>query len=207
MPRVVSAMCLCLALAACSMGHVSLPFTQSALPSPRPAAANEPAPGAAASSLPARTGAKTGLGGPSATGVKTSDPPARGTGEPGALELINDLRHGKGLPPLVVSPELTRAAQMQAAHLARTGKLDHIGPDGSTPLDRTRMAGYKPTMAAENIAGGQSTIAAAVRSWRESESHLRNMLLPDATHMGIAQVNDPRSPLRTYWALVLGASR
>ena len=47
------------------------------------------------------------------------------------------------------------------------------------------------------------TVLPRLNSWRESESHLRNLLLPDATQMGMAQVNDPRSAMRTYWALVL----
>lgn len=207
MPRVVSALCLSLALAACSMGHVALPFTQAAQPSQAASSSLEKAQSAPAAGQPSRASSKTGLGGPEVVGGTTRDVHTAPTAQPGALDLINDLRRAKSLPPLAVSPELTRAAQTQAAHLARTGVLAHAGPGGSTPLDRVRQAGYRPAMAAENIAGGQATIAEAMGSWRASENHLRNMLLPDATHMGIARVDDPRSPLRTYWALVLGASQ
>jgi uncharacterized protein YkwD len=212
MPRVVSALCLCLMLAACSMGHVSLPFTQTAPANTAAVATNEKGPialpsGTPAAATQARAAAKTGLGGPPEPSGQWPDPLTARSADPGAQDLVNELRRGKGLPPLAISAELTHAARVQAANLARSGALSHIGPDGSTPIDRVRQAGYKPVMAAENIAGGQATIVEAMRSWRESESHLRNMLLPDATHMGIAQVFDPRSPPRTYWTLVLGASR
>jgi uncharacterized protein YkwD len=190
MSRVVSALCSLLLLPACSMGHVALPFPAPATAVHIATPAQPEAPNAAQ---------KTGLGGPQVAASVASGA--------NALDLINGLRQEKGLKLLTISPELTRAAQSHALALARAGTLTHVGPDGSTPIDRVRHAGYRPAMAAENIAGGQASIAEAVRSWRDSESHLRNMLLPDATHMGIAQVNDPRSPMRSYWTLVLGASR
>ena len=190
MLRLLTATCLSLGVAGCSMGYVSLP-----LASPGPSL---------------QTGSsKTALGGP----VRTAALPVKPTlaprqsemASPGALDLINELRHAKGLRPLVVNAQLTRAAQMQAANLARTGTLTHIGPDGTTPLDRVRMTGYRPKMAAESIAGGQENVVEVFRTWRENDSHLRNLLLADATEMGVAQVSDPRSGLRTYWTLVLGA--
>jgi uncharacterized protein YkwD len=202
MLRVWLAVCLSLPLTACSMGHISMPF---ALPSAVTASKT------AATSADEDWQGMRGLGGPGSAPAAKQRPESAGTpaqssaSTPSAVDLINELRHAKGLPPLTVSAELTQAAQMQAANLARSGTLSHIGPDGSTPLDRVRRSGYKPRMAAENIAGGQPTAVDAVRSWRESEGHLRNLLLPDATQMGIAQINDPRSVLRTYWTLVVGA--
>ena len=206
MLRVLLAVCLSLPLSACSMGHVSLPMTLPSTTTAPKTAASPPADDwrekrrlggsdALAAAQPSHETATT------ATTAMTAAP--HGLQVSGAVDLINELRRSRGLAPLAVSAELTQAAQMQAANLARTGTLTHVGPDGSTPLDRVHRAGYRPRMAAENIAGGQSTAVDAVRSWRESESHLRNLLLPDATQMGIAQVNDPRSALRTYWALVL----
>ena len=200
MLRVVLAVGPSLLLSACSMGHISMPI---ALPSTTTTAK------VAATSPAEDWRGKRGLGGTEASSAAQPSPETATNAMPyglhvsGAVDLINELRRSQGLPLLAVSAELTQAAQMQAANLARTGALTHVGPDGSTPLDRVRRAGYRPRMAAENIAGGQSTAVDAVRSWRESESHLRNLLLPDATQMGIAQVNDPRSAMRTYWALVL----
>jgi uncharacterized protein YkwD len=196
MLRVVLALCLSFAVAGCSVGHISMPFT---LPAAAPADKSGTAP------PPKTWRGATGLGGPDAAASIAAAAAQQPLASPGALDLINELRHGKGLAPLTHSAELTRAAQMQAANLARTGALTHIGNDGSTPLDRVRRTGYKPRMAAENIAGGQTTVVDAIRSWRESDSHLHNLLLRDATQMGIAQVNDPRSGMRTYWTLVLAA--
>ena len=144
--------------------------------------------------------------------VERSSPPngaaqaALGPVGPEALDLVNQVRLSQGLQPLTLDAQLTRAAQAHANDLARQGKLSHFGADHSTPLDRVRRAGYRPRMAAENIAGGQPTIAEAVKSWQESDGHNRNLLLADATHMGIALAYDPRAGGRSYWALVLGAS-
>ena len=202
MLRVVLALCLPLGLAACSVGQITLPFAQ---PTAVTQAASTQGSGRTATTIGAR---RTALGGPQSPDRAVGGLAGAGDfGDPGALDLINELRHGKGLAPLTVDPALTRAAQMQASHIARTGSLTHLGPDGSTPLDRARLAGYQPALAAENVAGGQESVIDAIRSWRESDSHLRNMMLPDATHMGIAQLTDPKSGMRTYWVLVLAAPR
>lgn len=201
MLRVVLASVLSACLSACSVGYVSLPFPASS------AAAKAPASETGVRRIPPGSDtAKTALGGPKQAVVAAAAEPV-GLSDPGALDLINELRFGKGLKPLEASPALIRAAQMQAANLARSGTLTHVGPDGSTPLDRVRMTGFQPSVAAENVAGGQENVVEAIRSWRESEAHLRNMLLPDATHMGLAQVADQKTGAHMYWVLVLAAQR
>ena len=202
MLRVVLASVLAACLSACSVGYVSLPFPTSSATAK--ASASE---AGAKRALPGNDAAKTGLGGPKQAAAAVDAAAPVGLSDPGALDLINELRFGKGLKPLEASPALTRAAQMQAANLARSGTLTHVGPDGSTPLDRVRMTGFQPAVAAENVAGGQENVVEAIRSWRESDAHLRNMLLPDATHMGLAQVADQKTGAHMYWVLVLAAQR
>jgi uncharacterized protein YkwD len=45
-----------------------------------------------------------------------------------------------------------------------------------------------------------------LRGWEESPGHNKNLLLPDATHMGIALVQDPKTEFKSFWTLVIGAS-
>jgi uncharacterized protein YkwD len=43
-----------------------------------------------------------------------------------------------------------------------------------------------------------------LQGWKKSRGHNRNLLLPDATQMGIALVINPDNRYRTFWTLVLG---
>lgn len=217
MLRALPVVCASILLSACSVGYVSLPFVQSKTDTATIQPGRELPAGVAGTDVRPRMAAAqkptTALGGPpltadaaAITGSTVPSPPSRSASEAeAALALINRLRATHGLPPLVISPLLTTAAAEQATSLARSGQLVHIGPDGSTPLDRVRRTGFRPRMAAENIAGGQTIVADAIRSWQASETHLANLLLPDATHMGLAMVAEQRpQSRRAYWTLVLG---
>lgn len=72
---------------------------------------------------------------------------ARAQGQGGEAELllalVNQARLRSGLTPLAWSPLLAQAAQSHAEDVARTGRLDGIGSDGSTPVERIKATGYK----------------------------------------------------------------
>ena len=57
----------------------------------------------------------------------------------------------------------------------------------------------------ENIGAGYHTLAEAFSGWRDSPPHRKNMLMPGATHMGIAAVYSPKSKYKVFWALILAA--
>ena len=119
--------------------------------------------------------------------------------------LINAYRKQHGLRPVELHPQLTTAAKDHARDLAKWDRISHYGSDGSNPWDRVKRSGYNPKVAAENVGTGQSTIDEVFKGWRESDGHNKNLLLPDATQMGIALVRDPKTEFKTFWALVLGA--
>ncbi len=121
-----------------------------------------------------------------------------------ARDLINRYRAQKGLQPLALNPRLAEAARRHSADLARHDRLAHRGSDGSNPWSRVRKAGYSPRLAAENVGAGQRSLAEVVQGWKRSPGHDRNLLLPDATEMGIALVTDAGTRYGTFWTLVLG---
>ncbi len=123
-----------------------------------------------------------------------------------ARDLINAYRKEKGLKPLRISMELTNAAKAHSRDLARWDRISHYGSDGSNPWDRVKRTGYSARLAAENVGTGQSSIEEVMKGWKASEGHNKNLLMPDAQHMGIALVQDPRTEFKTFWTLVLGAS-
>lgn len=123
-----------------------------------------------------------------------------------ARDNINAYRAAKGLKPLRLNPSLTEAAKAHARDLAKWDRISHFGSDGSNPWDRVKRSGYNAKLAAENVGTGQVSFDEVMKGWQESAGHNKNLLLPDATEMGIALVQDPKTEFKTFWTLVLGAS-
>ena len=86
--------------------------------------------------------------------------------------------------------------------MAQVDKLTH-DPGGRGFTQRLKAANYDAARAAENVGAGYRTLAEAFSGWRDSPSHNANMLLPDATKMGIATAYAPGSKYKVYWAFVL----
>lgn len=115
-----------------------------------------------------------------------------------AAALISEYRASRGLGPVTVDAKLNRAALHQARAVAAAGDLDH-GDFGGRMAEFAIMG-----HAAENLTAGRQTVGEAVKSWKESASHNRNMLLPQSRRIGLARADSP-SKYRRYWALVLGS--
>jgi uncharacterized protein YkwD len=103
-----------------------------------------------------------------------------------ALELTNTERRNYGVGPLVLSGELSRAAQAYSLVLATTGCFAHTCGPLPDLAERLESTGYSDWMViAENIAGGYETPEAAVRGWMNSPGHRRNILSPMFTEIGV----------------------
>jgi hypothetical protein len=122
---------------------------------------------------------------------------------PAAASMISGYRANNGLPTVTVDPELMKLADAQARAMASHDKLDHNVIKGFT--DRLKGSGYDAKVAAENIGAGYHTLAEAFSGWRDSPPHRENMLLRDATRIGIAAVYAPKSKYHVFWALILAA--
>jgi uncharacterized protein YkwD len=122
-----------------------------------------------------------------------------------ARELINAYRKANGLKPLKLSTALTEAAKNHSRDLAKWDRISHYGSDGSNPWDRVKRAGYNAKLAAENVGTGQVTIDEVMKGWQTSPGHNKNLLLSDASDMGIALVQDNKTEFKTFWTLVVGS--
>jgi len=122
-----------------------------------------------------------------------------------ARVLINAYRKKKGLKPLALNAELTAAAKAHSRDLAQWDRISHYGSDGSNPWDRVKRTGYHARLAAENVGTGQISFKEVLHGWEESPGHNKNLLLADATHMGIALVQDPKTEFKSFWTLVIAA--
>jgi uncharacterized protein YkwD len=123
-----------------------------------------------------------------------------------ARDLINAYRKENGLKPLKLNTALTEAAKNHSRDLAKWDRISHYGSDGSNPWDRVKRAGYSAKLAAENVGTGQVTIDEVMKGWQTSPGHNKNLLLTDATDMGIALVQDNKTEFKTFWTLVVGSS-
>jgi uncharacterized protein YkwD len=123
-----------------------------------------------------------------------------------ARDLINAYRKQNGLKPLRLNTALTEAAKNHSRDLAKWDRISHFGSDGSNPWDRVKRAGYNAKVAAENVGTGQVSIDEVMKGWQTSPGHNKNLLLSDASDMGIALVQDNKTEFKTFWTLVVGSS-
>jgi uncharacterized protein YkwD len=122
-----------------------------------------------------------------------------------ARDLINAYRKEMGLKPLKLNTALTEAAKNHSRDLAKWDRISHYGSDGSNPWDRVKRVGYNAKVTAENVGTGQVTVDEVMKGWQNSPGHNKNLLLTDASDMGIALVQDNKTEFKTFWTLVVGS--
>lgn len=122
-----------------------------------------------------------------------------------ARDIINQYRRDNKLKPLKLNAELTEAAKAHSRDLSKWDRISHYGSDGSNPWDRVKRTGYKARLAAENVGTGQVDFQEVMRGWKASPGHNKNLLLGDASEMGLALVQDPKTEFKSFWTLVLAA--
>ncbi len=116
--------------------------------------------------------------------------------EASAAELISHFRHEHGEGTVTIDPTLNRIALEQARAMAARNTLDHsvLGSFSA------RIAPSRAGRAAENIAYGYDTFPKTLDQWINSSEHRKNLLLHNATRVGIASAKDATGK-RTYWSM------
>lgn len=105
-------------------------------------------------------------------------------------------------PPLQGNTNLHQAAQGHAEDMMIEEFVGHTGSDGSTFDERIRDAGFAGQPVAENVAAGNSTAAATVQQWEDSDGHCKNMMLDRANRIGVGFAQG--GPYGYYWVQVFG---
>jgi len=122
--------------------------------------------------------------------------PTMAAGSP--AELISSFRVKNGEVRVVRDATLDRIAMEQARAMAAKDNLSH---DVLGPFNR-RIAPARAGRAAENIAYGHDSFEKTLGQWIDSSGHRKNLLLHNASRVGIASARDA-SGKRTYWAMVI----
>jgi uncharacterized protein YkwD len=114
-----------------------------------------------------------------------------------AATMISRYRAAHGLGPVKVDAQLGRAAEHQARAVAMAGALTHGDFAG-----RMKEYGIRGS-AAENLAAGKDTLEGTMDQWKGSPGHNANLLLANASRIGLVRADSPGAGYNHYWALVL----
>ena len=121
------------------------------------------------------------------------------------VRLTNQQRLAHGCRAVRVDPVLTRLALEHSQDMAEHSYFSHDSRNGRSPFDRMTAAGYRYSVAAENIAAGQRTPADVVRAWMASPGHRANILNCTLAQIGVGFALG--GSYGTYWAQDFGTSR
>lgn len=145
------------------------------------------------------------LGAPEAPAAAGCSNPAPSVAPPQAVAQavrceINKQRRRHGRVPLRFDARLTAAAAAQASALVQQRFFAHDDPDGTSPADRAKAAGYtkgaRRWVVGEALAWGSADRrlpAGTVRALFKSAPHRRTLLMRSTRDIGIAAVaGNPR---------------
>jgi uncharacterized protein YkwD len=112
---------------------------------------------------------------------------------------ISLYRRAHELPAVKSDSRLNAVALQQARAMAASGNVSHSAGGNFT----TRVAGLRKSIAAENIGTGFLSFAEMLKQWEDSAGHRENLLIVGARKVGVASVDNPKSPYRKFWAMVI----
>lgn len=125
------------------------------------------------------------------------------------IDLVNQERASRGLPPLQYSEGLSRAARYQAADMSQDNYFSHDTMDRvGGQLKKVcgpweRIANYYSGANGENAAAGYSTPAAVIQGWMKSDGHRANILNPSTRSIGVGFYQGS-GDYRYYWVQDFG---
>ena len=120
-----------------------------------------------------------------------------------AIRLVNAFRAKNGLKPVSYDSTLVSLASKQVVAMASKDVLSHE-VDGDF-VKRMNANGFHDAEGAENVGAGHASVENAINSWIASPGHRSNMLLKNATRIGVVRADAPWSRYRNYWALAIAS--
>lgn len=105
------------------------------------------------------------------------------------IRQTNEERQKAGLPELTLNLELSQAALAKGQDMMNDQYWAHIAPDGTTPWYFMQQAGYKYTVAGENLARDFSDTPSMMTAWMASPTHRANVLNNKYQEIGIAVID------------------
>jgi uncharacterized protein YkwD len=112
---------------------------------------------------------------------------------------ISAYRKTRKLPAVKLDSRLNAVALKQAQAMAASGSISHSAAGNFA----SRVAPLRKSRAAENIGAGFLTFSEMLKQWENSTGHRENLLMAGARHVGVASVDNAKSPYRKFWAMVI----
>lgn len=100
--------------------------------------------------------------------------------ESGVIVDINKQRAARGLRPLQLDPKLRDVARDWSSRMLRTGNFSHGAWDR-----RLYFAVGRRSLIAEDLGLTSPGVTGVVQAWMRSPPHRKNILLKDATRVGV----------------------
>lgn len=101
----------------------------------------------------------------------------------------NERRAGAGLAALTVNARLNQAALAKAQHMFENQYWAHVAPDGTQPWSFFRRAGYRYSVAGENLARDFDSTDSMMGAWMDSPTHRGNIMNGRYQEIGVGVVN------------------
>ncbi|MFC0523342.1 SafA/ExsA family spore coat assembly protein [Pontibacillus salicampi] len=101
------------------------------------------------------------------------------------IRLTNEERAKYGLPSLKADWQLSRVARYKSRDMRDNNYFSHNSPTYGSPFQMMDSFNISYRKAAENIAAGQTTPQAVVKSWMDSSGHRKNILDKNLTYIGV----------------------
>lgn len=136
--------------------------------------------------------------------AKPAAQPNTSTAESQVAVLTNAQRKTAGCANLTVNAALAKAARAHSLDMATRGYFSHTSPDGTLFSDRITTAGYRWSLAAENIASGQATPAEVTTAWMNSPGHRANIVNCGLREIGVGLAANASGTL--YWTQEFGTA-
>ncbi|HET6343938.1 MAG TPA: CAP domain-containing protein [Myxococcota bacterium] len=142
--------------------------------------------------------------------------PAWMAAEARVLELVNEARAAGATcgdeafppaPPVKPDVRLQCAARVHSQDMGHRAFFSHENPDGEQAWDRLRKMGYAYSTMGENIAWGQATPEAVLKTWLESPPHCKNIMTVSFEELGVGYYpkDDGHGRVKHYWTQDFGA--
>ncbi|SNT47236.1 uncharacterized protein, YkwD family [Bacillus sp. OK838] len=113
------------------------------------------------------------------------------------LRLVNEERSKSGLPSLEMDTAVSNIANMKSEDMRDNNYFNHTSPNYGSPFDMMKSFGIGYKYAGENIAAGQPSADAVMKSWMNSPGHKANILNKNYTHIGIGHATGGK--YTHYW--------